>query len=88
MSHQVIWTKLILDTFVEEANLTPEEKAVMVTRAAGWTRTKQMMEFNISASTLDRIIKRLKVKYDAAQKHSVILPPRKASATELYMDEH
>lgn len=88
MSHQVIWTKLVLETFINEANLSPLEEHIMRTRAAGWTRTQQMMEFHISESTLDRAIRRLKKKYDAAQRASMILPPRKDSAKELYMDTH
>lgn len=88
MSHQVIWTKLIVETFVSEGNLTKEEEMVLRTRAAGWTRTKQMNEFCMSAATLDRIISRLKKKYDACQKYSTILPVRKSSAAELYMDEN
>ena len=88
MAHQVIWTKLIVETFISEGNLTELEEMVLRTRAAGWTRTKQCDKFNISMSTLDRTIARLKIKYDAVQKTSVILPPRKASAAETYMDTH
>lgn len=86
MSHQVIWTSIVLERFIAMANLSPLEEHIMRTRAAGWSRTKQMMEFNISASTLDRVIRRLKRKYDEAQKYDPILPPRKMSAKELYMD--
>lgn len=88
MSHQVVWTKIVLETFIAEANLTELEEQVMRTRCAGWTRTKQADKLNISLSTLDRIIKRLKVKYDKAQKYSLILPARKDSAEETYLDEH
>lgn len=88
MSHQVVWTKVILETFIAEANLTEIEELVMRTRVSGWTRTKQADKLNISMSTLDRIISRLKIKYDRAQKTSLILPPRRSSAEETYMDEH
>ena len=88
MAKQVAWNKIILEEFISLASLSKEEEMVMRTRVAGWTRTKQCMEFNMSMSTLDRIIKRLKVKYDAVQKYSVILPPRKFSVEETYMDEH
>ena len=86
MSHQVIWTKFILERFIDVGNLTKEEEAVMRTRAAGWTRTEQSMKLGMSLSTIDRIIKRLEVKYDRAQKDDVLLPPRKQSSQELYMD--
>ena len=88
MSHQVIWTKFVLERFIEVGNLTKEEEAVMRTRAAGWTRTEQSMKLGMSLSTIDRIIERLKVKYDRAQKYDVLLPPRKQSSQELYMDEN
>lgn len=88
MSHQVIWTKIVLEEFVSSANLTEFEEHIMRTRAAGWTRTKQAQEFHVDLSTVDRTIKRLKIKYDAAQKHNPLLPPRKNSAAELYMDTH
>lgn len=88
MSHQVIWTKFILERFIDVGNLTKEEEAVIRTRAAGWTRTEQSMKLGMSLSTIDRITKRLKVKYDRAQKYDVLLPPRKQSAQELYMDEN
>ena len=88
MSHQVIWTKFILERFIDVGNLTKDEEAVMRTRAAGWTRTEQSMKLGMSLSTIDHIIKRLKVKYDRAQKYDVLLPPREQSSQELYMDEN
>lgn len=88
MSHQVLWNKIILERFIELATLTKDEEAVMRTRVAGWTITKQSMELGMSVSTVNRIIERLKKKYDAVQKYDPILPPRKSSAQELYMDTH
>lgn len=88
MAHQVIWTKLILETFIEEGNLTKEEEAIMRTRAAGWTITKQALELHMSTAKVNRIIRVLKRKYDEVQKTSIILPKRKNSAEELYMDTH
>lgn len=88
MAHQVPWGKVILEEFIEQALLTEEEEMIMRTRVAGWTRTKQSMELGMSLATIDRIIKRLKVKYDKTQKYSAILPPRRFSAKETYMDEH
>lgn len=88
MSHQVIWSKVVLEEFISSANLTALEEHIMRTRVAGWTITRQAMEFHISEATVNRAIATLKRKYDAAQKHSPILPPRKESAKELYMDTH
>ena len=88
MAHQVLWTKLILETFIREANLTKEEEMIMRTRVAGWSITKQATEFKMSEATVNRKIRILKRKYDEVQKHSYILPPRKFSMQELYMDTH
>ena len=60
----------------------------MRTRVAGWTRTKQSRELHMSISTIDRIIRRLKKRYDKVAEYDPILPPRKASAEEVYMDEN
>lgn len=88
MSHQVPWSKVILEAFIDEACLSKEEEMIMRTRVAGWSRTKQAIELNMSLATVDRIIARLKKKYDAAQKYSPILPPRKHSEEEVWMDTH
>lgn len=61
---------------------------VLRTRAQGWTVKRQALELSMSEASVHRIIKRLKHKYDEAQKHNIILPPRKKSAKELYMDTH
>lgn len=88
MSKQVPWNKVILEEFIRLSVLTEDEEAVIRTRVAGWSRTKQAMELNMSMRKLDRIISELKEKYDAVEKFSVILPPRKTSKEEEYMDTH
>lgn len=88
MSKEVLWSKIILEEFIELAALTEDEEHVMRTRVAGWSITKQAMSLGMSESSVNRIIKRLKVKYDAVQPYSPLLPPRKHSATETYMDTH
>ena len=84
MAKQVLWNKTILDEFVRLALLSSEEENIVRTRALGWSRAKQCMEFGMSESTLDRIIKQLKLKYDSVQPYSDILPKRKSKASELY----
>ena len=42
----------------------------------------------MSLSTIDKIIRRLKDKYDSVQKYDVLLPPRKESAEEEYLDNN
>lgn len=87
-AHQVPWNKVIYDEFVRLGGLTEEEQQIMMTRMQGWTITKQSMEFHMSVSKVNRIIKRLKVKYDNVQPYSDLLPQRKFSAKETYMDTH
>lgn len=88
MSKQVLWNKIILETFIEESCLTKEEEMIIRTRVAGWSRTKQSMELGISLSTVDRLISSLKKKYDNVQKYNPLLPPRKSSAQETWMDNN
>ena len=88
MAHQVMWTKIIVEEFIRLACLTKEEEAVMRTRAAGHTITEQSIELNMCTRKIDYIIAKLKKKYDAVQPYSVLLPPRKNSAKELYMDNN
>lgn len=88
ISKQVAWNKVILEEFVSIGGLTDEEEMIMRTRVAGWTITKQALEFNMSRSKVNYIIKRLKLKYDACQKYSLILPLRKNSIQEIYLDTH
>lgn len=88
MAHQVPWSKVIVETFISEAMLTKDEEMILRTRVAGWTRVQQSMELGMSLSTVDRIINRLKKKYDQVQRFNPLLPPRKNSAEEIYMDTH
>ena len=88
MSKQVPWNKIITEEFIELAQLSDIEEQVLRTRVAGWTRTEQSMKLGLSMATLDRIIKRLNIKYDNVQKYSPILPPRKYSVDETYMDDN
>lgn len=88
MAHQVNWNLIILEEFVRLASLTEEEEQIMRTRIRGKTVTQQSMELGMSVSKVNRIIARLKVKYDNVQPCSDILPPRRFSAKETYMDTH
>lgn len=88
MSKQVIWSKIVLERFIEDAMLTKEEEMIMRTRVAGWTITKQALEFGMSESKINKMIARLKIKYDNVQKYDPLLPPRKDSVEETYLDTH
>lgn len=80
---RVLWTKVVLEEFIDKALLTKEEEMIIRTRVAGWTRVKQANEFNMSIGTVDNIIKRLKAKYDEVQRTDPILPPRKDNEIRL-----
>ena len=86
MAHQVPWSKVIVERFIEQAMLTKVEEEILRTRVAGWNRQKQAVELNMSISNVDKIIKRLKQKYDNVQKYDPLLPPRKFSDKETWMD--
>ena len=37
MTNEVIWTKIVLERFIEQANLSEDEENVIRTRAATWS---------------------------------------------------
>lgn len=88
MTKQVPWNKVILEEFLNLAMLSKDEEIILRTRIAGWSVSQQADRLNLSISTVNRIIQRLKIKYDEVEKFSVILPPRKSCAKELYQDTH
>lgn len=88
MSKQVPWNKLIVEEFAKEAMLSNEEQMILRTRVMGWTRIQQSQELGLSVASVDRIISGLKEKYDAVQKYDPLLPPRRTSKEEEYMDTH
>lgn len=97
MAHQVVWTKIILETFLEESGLNDrvsmgDNKArilegIMRTRCAGKTIVEQAEMFNCSVDSVNKYIAELKSLYDVTQKHSLILPVRKKSKKEEELDK-
>ena len=85
---QVEWTRHIVDTFIEEAMLSEIEVKVLETRVKGMPISQQAQLLNISESSVNRIISRLKQKYDSVQKYHPDLPPRRVSNEEIYMDNN
>ncbi len=73
----IIWNKIILNEFIDLACLTETEEKVLRTRIAGWSRVRQSMEFNMSISAVDCIIRTINLKYDLVQPYSTILPKRR-----------
>ena len=97
MTKTLCWGKIITDTFLEESGINAriglgDTKArilegIMRTRVAGWSISKQAIEFNISEDTVNKYIRELKDLYDETQKHSLILPVRNHSKRERELDK-
>ena len=84
---QVLWTKKLVDTYIKEGMLTEEEeKEVLLLRVKGYTIAKQAELLNVSKSKVNRITRRLKIKYDALQDTIKELPKRKETTKELYRE--
>ena len=89
---QLCWSKIILETFLEESGINDriklgDDKArilegIMRTRVAGWSIVKQAAEFHVSVDTINKYVKELKGLYDETQKYSIVLPVRKQSKVE------
>lgn len=76
MAHEVEWTQLALDEFVNLAALTKEEEAVLRLRVKGCSIVEQAMTLHMSTSKVSAITARLKDKYDTVQPYSTFLRPR------------
>ena len=88
MAKTVKWNRVIYDEFNRLAMLTEVEQKILETRIKGWTVKMQATELNMAESTVHAYIRQIKKKYDEVQPHSDILPPRRHSAKEDYMDTH
>lgn len=73
----VPWNKIVVNEFISLACLTEDETQVLKRWADGWDITKIAMHHGMSTRTVDRIIKRLRKKYDEVQMYSPLLPERK-----------
>lgn len=86
---QVEWNEVIVQEFTRLAMLNELEEGIMRTRCQGYTITQLSEKFNISTRTVDRIVQKLKIKYDNVQPLSDKLPPRIVnSKTEQYLDNN
>lgn len=86
---QVLWTKKVLESFIEKAMLTEDEAYIMRSRCQGVTVVEQAHKLHKSEATVHRMISSLKKKYDVVQaEYPEEFPPRKYSAQEEYMDTH
>lgn len=83
MTKQVIWTKAVLEAFIEEGNLNPRQEFIIRTRVEGYTIPRQAEELHLSVDQVNKDIAQLKRIYDATQVTSDILPVRKKNKKEL-----
>lgn len=84
MTKQVLWTKKVLEAFIEEGNLNERQEYIIRTRAKGESIVQQADELHLSVDQVNKEIAKLKTLYDAAQQYSDILPLRKKDSGELY----
>ena len=77
MTDKLIWNKLILDEFYSIALLSDSERFLVESRIKGLTILEQAEQLNLSVSSVNRMIRRIKDKYDNVQKYSDVLPKRK-----------
>ena len=85
---QILWTKKIVDTYIKEGMLTKEEIEVLLLRVQGYTIAEQAEMLNISYSKVNRITRRLKIKYDALQCTINELQNRTETTKELYREAY
>ena len=86
---QVPWNAIIYEEFCRLAMLNDKERFIMRTRIMDeMTVTQQAEHLHCSPETVRDMIRDLKNRYDAVQPYSKILPVRKKSKKEEYMDTH
>lgn len=89
MARQVNWNRHLYDRFCELAMLSDFEKKVLEYRIKGYSILEQAALCGCSDSTINRVVARLKEKYDHVQKlPGSDLPIRKDSEQERWMDTH
>lgn len=83
MTKQVIWTKKVLEAFIEEGNLNERQEFIIRSRASGYSIVKQAEELHLSVDQVNKDIAHLKKIYDVTQTTSNILPPRRKNRDDL-----
>lgn len=88
MGKSVHFTSESFEEFCRLAMLSEIEVKVLETRIRGFSITQQSQLLSISESTVNRLIRGIKTKYDRVQPMSDKLPPRRSSKQEEWMDTH
>lgn len=86
---QVPWNSVIYEEFTKLAMLNEDEQYIMLTRIRDEaTVIQQADHLHCSPEKVRDMIRSLKDRYDAVQPYSPLLPVRKRSKREEYMDTH
>lgn len=86
---QVQWNKTVYELFKTEAMLSDDEQYIMESRIRNIPISAQADFLGVSESSVHRMVNLLKKKYDVCQKlHPDVMPIRKSSAKETWMDTH
>lgn len=89
MAKQVKWTKQVFQDFCDYALLNDDEIYIMESRIKGVPVSMQASHLCCSESTVHRMIKTLKMKYDLVQSENPDkFPVRKKSEKETWMDNN
>lgn len=88
MVKDVKWNFYILEEFNRVAMLSDFEYQIMYTRIKGMTISQQALKFHCSESKINKTIAELKRKYDSARQYSDMLPVRRSTKEEEYLDTH
>jgi len=67
IKNQIPWTKVMYNSFVDDAILSELEKKVLYARVwekDKWTIVSMALEFNVSKSTINNAISSIRRKYD------------------------
>lgn len=84
MTKQIIWTKAVVEAFIDEGNLNARQEYIIRTRAKGLSIVEQAQHLNLSVDQVNKDIATLKKIYDVTQKYSKILPERKKNKADLF----
>lgn len=83
MTRQVLWTRTVLEAFINEGNLNRRQEYIIRTRVKGHSIAEQAIHLHLSVDQVNKEIANLKKIYDMTQTHSKVLPPRHKNRSDL-----
>ena len=88
MRTTVNWNEDLYMLFISKMMLSRLEREVLRCRIMEYTVTEISDELGVSKSTVDRTVRKLRLKYDRLREMDETLPPRRMSDKEQWMDEN